>query len=670
MTRTVTATRRTISATRPVTALAWSAGDTAWAIAWFAIGIAARAPLVSRIEGALDHDQSVVGLMALDIAAGRRWPIFFDGQRYMGAVEAYTAAAFVAVFGHSPVVVALAPLLYFGLFVAGQYLVWRGWSDRATGHLAALLTVVASPMLTLWSIVPRGGYIEVLAWALPVLGVYRRMIRPGGAARSRRGQAGWGFLLAVGYFLNPLSLIVYLTLALDWTLGRHGADLRKARGLDGGWVDSRWCPVVWVTLGAVAVVALAVCCHVDFANGQRVTPFVFVMDWMPRVFAAPLGILGLLTILGAAAWWSGAAARGSRLVAGHPWFTLGVIAALVPFLLNNVMVCWGWLPWNRSLPIWIRAPWNAGVNIRSGTRALGPLVGSSPEAVATLLIGQGVELPRHVWPALSAGLAWFSPLVVATATALIASLAWRDRHAWRRFWSLQGDEPTPPTLLVLLGLLVTTSLYLLQATSLNVSSIRYLVPVWIMLPGILASALRRLPAGRRSLAGALLLLPWGTAQVNLWADLDRPSPLRAVTQALARRGVKGIVAQTPVALIVANLSHGQVGSLEYRPSWPRLGDRYASRIRPEGPVICVVDLNYPWASGGDFTWPPGEDLGRDLRELTLRHPRQVRLTERVGGHYEVWDVALPRSEVLANDTDPLHAGTSSEKLSPVSPQRP
>ena len=45
---------------------------------------------MARIEGALDHDQSVVGLMALDIAAGRRWPVFFDGQRYMGALEPYT----------------------------------------------------------------------------------------------------------------------------------------------------------------------------------------------------------------------------------------------------------------------------------------------------------------------------------------------------------------------------------------------------------------------------------------------------------------------------------------------------------------------------------------------------------------------------------------------------
>src|SRR4051812_14273080 len=149
----------------------WTVGDTTRAVAWMVVGIAARGLLVARIEGALDHDQSVVGLMALDIAEGRRWPIFFDGQRYMGAVEPYTAAAFVAAFGHSPGVVALAPLAFFGLFAAGQFALWRRWSDRPTGHLAALLTVVCAPMPAVWSIVPRGGYVEVLAWALPVLAV-------------------------------------------------------------------------------------------------------------------------------------------------------------------------------------------------------------------------------------------------------------------------------------------------------------------------------------------------------------------------------------------------------------------------------------------------------------------------------------------------------------------
>src|SRR5437870_1793707 len=66
-----------------------------WRIAaWIGLALVARWPLLARVEGVLDDDQSVVGLMAMDIAGGRRLPIYFDGQRYMGAIEAYTAAAF------------------------------------------------------------------------------------------------------------------------------------------------------------------------------------------------------------------------------------------------------------------------------------------------------------------------------------------------------------------------------------------------------------------------------------------------------------------------------------------------------------------------------------------------------------------------------------------------
>jgi hypothetical protein len=235
----------------------WSRVDGALAIVWFAVALAARAPFVARIEGVLDHDQSTVGLMALDIAAGRRFPIFYDGQRYMGAVEPYVAALLVRVFGHSPVVVALAPWLFFGLFVAGQYTLWRCWSDRLTGHLAALISVLCAPILVLWAIVPRGGYIELLAWAIPVLLVYRACTQPGARALSRGRQAAWGFLFALGYFLNPLSLIVYLTLALDWTFGRHGADLRRTRTGVAQWADAAAAPLYWGALGVMLLVAAA-----------------------------------------------------------------------------------------------------------------------------------------------------------------------------------------------------------------------------------------------------------------------------------------------------------------------------------------------------------------------------------------------------------------------------
>jgi hypothetical protein len=616
-----------------------------------ALAIVFRAPLVARVEGILDHDQSVVGLMALDIAEGRRWPIFFDGQRYMGAVEAYLAAGFVAVLGHSPRVVALAPLVAFGVFAGGQYALWRRWKDRATGHLAAMITVVGSPMLALWSIVPRGGYIELLAWALPVLGLYRKVIQPDGGIRSRFGEFGWGFLLAVGYFLNPLSIVVYLTMALDWTFGRHGADLRRERRL-GEWIDSRWAPAAWGLGALVWLGALAGCCHVDFGSGREDSPFVFAMGALPGRWGMMIGAIGVAGLLGGLVLWSGAGRRVALTVAGRPWFAMGSLLAFLPSLAYALLVKAGVLPRDLSLPIWLRAPWDIADNIRDGRGALGTLVGCDPGASATVLMGQGVEFPALAWPNMADWLARASPWVVLMVMALVTSAAWRDRRAWGRLARLQGRDPSPPTVLAMIGLAVMAGLYLLQATSLNASSIRYLVPAWIVLPGLLASAIRGLDRRIRVPATCLLLVPWAIAQVSLWADLDRPSPARPLARELERRGVVAIVAQTPAALMVANLSAGRVGAIEYRPPWPRLRDRYASRFVAGQPIVCVVDLDFPWPTGGSFGWPPSHDLGKALHALAARYPGQVWQAWRVG-RYAVWEVDRPLAEILGGDSIPL-----------------
>src|SRR5262249_32113726 len=156
------------------------------------------------------------------------------------------------------------PLVYFGLFTAGQYLIWRTWANRPRGHLAALVTVLSAPMPALWSIVPRGGYVEVLAWALPVLGASRYLTRANAPPLGRVARFGWGLLLAFGSFLNPLSLIVYATLAIDWSIGRHGAEIATARPHLFGWVQFRWSPLGWSALAAATILTAGACCNVRF----------------------------------------------------------------------------------------------------------------------------------------------------------------------------------------------------------------------------------------------------------------------------------------------------------------------------------------------------------------------------------------------------------------------
>src|SRR5262245_9023309 len=64
-------------------------------------GIALRLTLAALGWPATDSDESTFGLMALHINERGARPIFFYGQSYMGALEAYLAAGAFRLFGPS-----------------------------------------------------------------------------------------------------------------------------------------------------------------------------------------------------------------------------------------------------------------------------------------------------------------------------------------------------------------------------------------------------------------------------------------------------------------------------------------------------------------------------------------------------------------------------------------
>lgn len=617
---------------------AWSPRDTIAALGWFTLALVARSAMVARAEAVLEHDQAVVGLMALDIAEGRRWPIFFDGQRYMGALEAYTAAILVRVFGHSPASIAMAPTLYFAALVAGQFAAWRAWRGRACGHLAALFTLACSPMMAIWGVVPRGGYAEVLAWGLAATVVYRRVTRPDRPPLGLAAQFGWGALFTFGYFLNPLSLVVYLALAIDWTFGRHGRDLRCARLPLARWPGRPWAWLAWsgVAAGLVAIVAAG--CHVDPAapGGPR---YIFALGLIPGRVGMGIGVLAVVATLILAAWWSGLAGRAVSRLAAHPGFAAGAVLGLAPFLIYAVRARLGLAPFERSLPVWVRAPWAIGPNVADGLAAAGPLLGGQVRGgnVPYLCLPL-FRLPEVAWPGVAAGMAALTPAVVALVLALILTATRGDRAAWRRFWALRGASPTSPTVLALIGLGCCVGLYLLQASSPDGSSIRYLLPAWIFLPGLLASAVLAWPRPARAGAVGLLVAVWSLGQASLVAEMGGPNAERRLADRLEAEGVRGIVASGALVQVVADLSAGRVGGIEYRSSWPRIGRRYADRFDPRGPIICVADLDR-------LASDPPDEPGPRVRAFAAENPGRARLVAEVG-HYEVWSLDVPLDEFL------------------------
>lgn len=632
---------------------AWTAKDTLSALGWFAAALAARAVLLARIEGVLDHDQAVVGLMAMDIAEGRRWPIFFDGQRYMGAIEAYTAAIFVKFFGHTALTVAMAPTFYFALLTAAQFGAWRSWSGRAAGHLAAAMTVACSPMMALWSIIPRGGYPEVFAWSVGFVILYRRLTRPGAARPGGLAQVAWGIYFALGYFINPLALVFYVAVAVDWTLGRHGADLRRERGPLWRWPDRPYAAAVWGGLAFAAVTVVAVGCHVMPHGDQGTAAYIFLLDLVPGMAGRAIGVSVVLATFGLAAWWTGLGRRAFELVVTHKGFAVGVMIGLSPFLLYNLRVRLGLGENEPSLAVWIRAPWDLGKNFLFGRRALPALLGGEMRVEENSFLAlAGIHLPNPAWPALSRAMAILTPLSLATIAALLVARVRADRGAWRTFWGLRGDSTTSPTLFCSLGLASCAGLFLIQPASADGSSIRYLLPAWVFLPGLLATASLAWPKAARVGAISLLMGVWTASQFGLRAEMDRPRPEKDLIARLEAAEIRGIVAYGPLAILVADLSSGRVGAVCYGTAWPRLGDRYLDRLPSEGPIFCVLDLD------PDGRFGPNENPVAEVRELSGSRPDLARLVDRVGC-YEIWRLDMPLAEFRAFRAAPLPDGPRS-----------
>ncbi len=119
-------------------------------------------------ESYFDSDQAIVGLMAKHLVEGRALPLFFYGQEYMLAVEAWVAAPFIGLFGTS---VASLRIALVAMNIAAGLLLWRllvrdaGLSVWAAAAAASLFWI--APLATGSELVDAlGGNIEPFLWVL------------------------------------------------------------------------------------------------------------------------------------------------------------------------------------------------------------------------------------------------------------------------------------------------------------------------------------------------------------------------------------------------------------------------------------------------------------------------------------------------------------------------
>ncbi len=155
-------------------------------------------------------DEMVQLYMARDIAQGIRFPLYFDGQQYMGPLESYVLAPFIRLFGFSLIKGRIFNELFFITFVVLFLREVRRLFDRETAfYLYALLSILPFTALFFTTIVGYGEVLTLAAISLVFLMKVFRDPKPAGAA------LGLGVVSALALWANSIFFLWLIPIALS-----------------------------------------------------------------------------------------------------------------------------------------------------------------------------------------------------------------------------------------------------------------------------------------------------------------------------------------------------------------------------------------------------------------------------------------------------------------------
>jgi predicted membrane-bound mannosyltransferase len=98
--------------------------------------------------------------MGKHIASGANFPLFFYGQNYLGAFEAYLVALVFSMFGMSVFTLKLVPAIFSVVLLFVVYLVAERLFNARVGILSTLLVAVPSPYFLLGVSKPVEGLLN------------------------------------------------------------------------------------------------------------------------------------------------------------------------------------------------------------------------------------------------------------------------------------------------------------------------------------------------------------------------------------------------------------------------------------------------------------------------------------------------------------------------------
>ena len=181
-----------------------------WLLAFVTAGALVRIVLLRAPE--IWYDEATTGLMGLAVLRGD-FPLYFYGQPFMGALDAYLAAPLYLTLGVSVRVLKVLPLVLVLVWMALTVrLAWEGFGRRAATFTAALLALPPDFLLS-WSVEARTHYqMSVVLGTLALLLALRISASP-----RRAVLAGFGVLggvLGLAFWTHFLSLVFWPPVAL------------------------------------------------------------------------------------------------------------------------------------------------------------------------------------------------------------------------------------------------------------------------------------------------------------------------------------------------------------------------------------------------------------------------------------------------------------------------
>ena len=210
------------------------------------VALATRLVFLLDNRFVIDADEAIVGLMAKHIAEGKEFPLFYYGQHYMGALEAYFASLLFLLIGSTPLALQLVPMICSLIVVVLLFFLGRAIAGERAGLLAAAFAAIPPPAFLIWNLKARGGFIEVLLLGAVALLLTHRWL----ASEFYRPRlvALLGFVCGIGWWVN--NQMLYFMVAIAVSAGifhvklvtnaaisrRHSISMLLCRTITGGMV--------------------------------------------------------------------------------------------------------------------------------------------------------------------------------------------------------------------------------------------------------------------------------------------------------------------------------------------------------------------------------------------------------------------------------------------------